>query len=566
MSRIREIINKIIETFTKGSLQTKLIIGGIGVLILAAGIFTLTYSTPSTESLLFQRALSLEEYGAITLELENMGVDFRTRDDKYVLVKDEDTKRQIKMKLAQNGKFPNSIKGWELFDMQSWTTTEFDRSVNLRRALVGEMKRHIESLEWIERANVTLTMPKRELYTEKIDDVTAAVSILPAPGFYENLKNKSLIKGIQLIIQKGVDGLKEENITITDHTGLILETEQDDVEKHIRQAKEENRIIQRQRLDIERKLQSKIEGILPRDRYRVAAALELDFDRLEQKVKELLPMVVKARTPGIAYDDSVVIEKIPVSDKNITEEFKGQGFIPEGPPGQEPNIPPGYKEIIDKWNTYAKNEKINNWETGEKISQIVKDSQDIIKKSVSIAVDGTWEREVDEKGNYIWDKDRFRRKYIPYPEDELKKLEQVVRGAIGFNRKRGDEVFVRNIQFDRTKEFQAADEKYRRQQQIRVTLLIILGGASFLFIAWIIYYQIRKEIIRQRRLRERELQRQRQMQRDEALRALETDYSSEAISEADRKHQELQERADHLAMERPRDVAKLVQSWLAEDN
>lgn len=566
MDKFKQIIDQLLESFKKGSIQLKFGIIAGALVLLVAIVFTSTYSSSPAESLLFQRPLTIGEYGAITAELDKLGIEYNTRSDKYILLKDEETGKNIRMKLAQTGKMPNSIKGWDLFDMESWTSTEFERDVKLRRAIQGQMTRHLESLSWVEQAVISIDMPEDTIYTAKEKPVQASITITPSFGEREILKDKKVIKGIENIVAGGVDGLETSEITITDDRGRILnDFAPGDLEDQLIKIIEENKITERQRQSIEQNVIRSIHGILPEDRYRVSVDLELKFDKIEEKIREILPMTIKKRTPGLPYDDSKVIEKTPISSKKIKEDFKGQGFIPEGPPGQEPNIPPGYKELIERFNEYNKTEDIVNYDHGEQIRTIIEDAQEIMKKSVSVVVDGTWKRELDEGGKPIFEGEGLKRTYIPYPREDIIKLEESIKASIGYNAGRRDKVVVRNIMFDRSAQFQDEDLEYVRSQRIQQVVFLSLISLIGITIAVIVIQSIRREISRRRRLREQELQRQRQLQREQALQALKEDQL-ESISEEDMKRHELQERADQLSAERPGDVAKLIRSWLADDN
>ena len=47
-----------------------------------------------------------------------------------------------------------------------------------------------------------------------------------------------------------------------------------------------------------------------------------------------------SRQPATPYSELQTKDSLTVSSKTTTEEFKGNGFTPEGPAGTEPNIPP----------------------------------------------------------------------------------------------------------------------------------------------------------------------------------------------------------------------------------
>ena len=570
MDTIQEIIKKLVAAFQNTTLVQRVIIIAVLLILVSGFIFTFKFSREETVSYLFPRALTIEELGTITAELDKMNYWYDTKEDKYILVKDDSSARRIRTKLAQDNKLPRGIKGWELFDMQSWTTTEFDRNVNLHRAIEGEMRRHIETLDWVEAVKVSLSFPsKPTLYTDDTKKVGAAISITPAAGYHEYLKDRKIIMGIENIVVKVIDGITHEDITITDNRGAqINDFIGDEYEVNIKRALQEEKIIEKQREKIGAKIREHLRGMIADDRYRVAVDVELNFDRTSYHQKEILPIIIKKRTPNLPYDDSIIKESIKISGKNVEEKFKGQGFIPEGPPGQEPNLPPGYKENIEKWNTYNKNENVENFVNGEKNSEHKNDAVDIVRKSVSVSVDGTWKKEVDEKGNFIFEKDRFRREYIPYPSGDLEKLALIVRGAINYNDERGDQVVVKNVPFDRVKQFMEEDKSYIRNRNIRRNIFYSAIGIIGFVIFAIVYRLILNELKRRRLEKEREANYQRQLQREEALRALEAEEAAsqvETMTEEERYRVELQERAEQVALERPVDAAKVLQSWLIKD-
>ena len=559
-------LQRLIAAWNKLPPVRKWILGGVAAGAVGIAFFALTWTSASPESMVFQRPLSPAEYAAVTKSVQDLKIPFTTKDDKYVLVKDEATARTIRMKLAQDNKLPSGVKGWEIFDMQSWTTTEFDRNVNLRRAIQGEMKKHLESLDWVESAEVTISMPQRSLYTEKDREVSAAISLTPKPGYNDLVKDKKAIQGIERIVALGVDGIGKDQITITDNRGNILNDFSDeDEEAHLKLVKEKNRITERERKKIEERIREGLRKMLPDDRYEVVVDLELSLERKNYEQKDILPIVVKPRTPGLPYDDSRVLDTLHVSKKTVKEDFKGQGFVPEGPPGQEPNLPPGYKENSDRWNTYSKNEQVENFVNGERKTQVVGDGVSITRKSVSVNVDGSWQKELDAKGEAVSEGDHYKRKYVPFSDEDLAKINDLVKGAINYDATRGDMVVVRNIQFDRSEQFAKEDSqvlKEKRTQQILVISLLSLVGIFILSLVWRL---VRQEMVRRQRAREKELARQRQLQRDEALRALESSAPVEQISENDKRRQDLQSRAEQLATERPEDVAKLIRNWISED-
>jgi flagellar biosynthesis/type III secretory pathway M-ring protein FliF/YscJ len=102
--------------YSKLGTTQKLIVGGACAALLIVFILIVSSSSTREMSFLFQRPLSPEDYARITRKLQEYGVNFKTREDRFVLVKDEATGMNLRMRLGQDNLLPQDIKGWELFD------------------------------------------------------------------------------------------------------------------------------------------------------------------------------------------------------------------------------------------------------------------------------------------------------------------------------------------------------------------------------------------------------------------------------------------------------------------
>ena len=140
------------------------------------------------------------------------------------------------------------------------------------------------------------------------------------------------------------------------------------------------------------------------------------------------------------------------SEKDSSEHFEGVGFVPEGPPGVEPNVPPGYKESFGEGSKYDKNEKVRNYEISQQVSHIQSSPYKMKRTSVAVWVDGTWKKVYDPKGKpVLTEEGGIKRVYVQRLPEEIRSYEEIVKGAIGYNPLRRDTVVVKNIQFDRSR-------------------------------------------------------------------------------------------------------------------
>jgi flagellar M-ring protein FliF len=544
----------------------KLILIGVVALIIVGFFFLISFSSKQTEALLFRTPLEQYDYTRITNKLTEWGIDYKSRDDEFIVVKDESTSAYLRMKLGQAGILPSGIKGWELFDTQSWTTTDFERDVNKRRAIIGEITRHVKLLDDVEEVSIQVTMPEPQLYIDNEEPYTASVIITPSP-YSDILSNKKKIQGIIDLIAFGVDRLKPENVVVTDNHGNILsDFDMDDEVTYLTRAKEEWKIKEKLRLKMQAEISEKMRAVLGKDKVDVSVEVDLDFDQKEVEKTEFIPIVKIQDNPETPYGETEVEMNVVRSEKDTKEYFEGVGFVPEGPPGVEPNIPPGYKEALGEGTKYEKTENVKNYEISQQVSRIESSPYKIKRISAAVWVDGTWKKVFGDDGKPVITKEGgIKREYIARNPEEMRSYEAIVKGAIGYDPSRKDSVVVQNIMFDRVKQFELEDAYIKKREQIRKTLLSALIALFAIFIITLAYRAIAREVARRKRIKEEELARQQQLMREAALKTAEAEGVEVELSTEEKARLEMQENVMNLAREHPEEVAKLIRTWLAEE-
>ncbi|HEY1405517.1 MAG TPA: flagellar basal-body MS-ring/collar protein FliF [Spirochaetota bacterium] len=543
----------------------KIIAGSIAGVIFVAFIVLFALSAEKPNVILFTD-LPSEEMGTVTKKLDELGYKYSTSGSNTVYV-DPKQREVIMTRLAQENAIPKGIPGWKLFDMTKWTETDREIDVKYMRALRDELKRHIEALKNIEKADDEIAMSNDELFTSKGSDYTAAVTLYLAPG-YDSLTKKE-IKGIQYLVARGVGTkLKPENVTITDDSGNILS----DFEDSMDLAKEEfvqlqyrKRIEEQERVKMLKNIRAGLERIYTPDRIQIVNLdMQFNWDKVKEHRKDYSPIEMVPQDPTKPYNTREVVPSITVSRKKTDENFKGHGWNPQGPAGTESNKPPGYKGADDQFSEYSKQENIENNVVNESEKDIQKDPYDMTKVSVAIAIDGIQMLPTQPDGEFDLDPSK---KPIqnPLTPEELRQAEDIVKAAVGFDEARGDQVSVKNIMFDRSRDWKGMREEYRRKEQLKRMMLAGLVGVFALFLGFILFGAIKREINRRRRIHEEQLALEQQRMREAALRAAEDEGVEVELSLEEKARHELQDNATNLAKERPDDVAKLLRTWLAEE-
>lgn len=565
MEFLKKFLNQGKEIFSKLDRTKKIIIGVVTGVVVVAFAVLLTVSTSHPNVVLFSE-LSSEDFGQVTKKLEEMGYQYNTVGTTGVMVKPQE-RDLIMTRLAQEQMIPKGIPGWKLFDMTKWTETDRELDVKYMRALRDEIKRHIESLKNISKATVDIAIAEDSLYSDTQTPYTAAVTVHLAPG-YEKLSRKE-IKGIVFLVSRAVGNrLKPENVTVTDDTGNIISDFDDDMDK----AKSEytlleyrKKIEEKERVRYMKEIRKALERIYSADRIEIVRlSMDFNWDKIKEKQKEYTPIEIEKQNPAVPYNTRKVKDSLVISEKTTSEKFQGHGWNPEGPAGTEGNKPPGYKAADDQYAKYSKRERIRNHAVNETEREIERAPYRVARVSVAVAIDGEQMLPRLPDGEYDLDPLKKPVQISLQPED-LRKAEKIIKSAINFDEGRGDNVAVENIMFDRSKYWNELRDEFRRKEQMKKLLLAALIGVIALFVGFLLYRGISKEIERRRRMKEEALALEQQRMREAALRAAEEEGIDVELSLEERARLELQESAINLARERPDDVAKLLRTWLSEE-
>ena len=563
---LKKLISQLTILWGKWTLVQKLILGGIVAAAIIAVVIIFSVSSAPTMVPLIDAPIADEAArDKIVVRLNEENVKTSVSAAGVISVPDEKTARKMRAILIREDLIPKNVDPWAIFDIERWTITDFERNVNKRRAIIEEVRQHIKALDDIDDANVVVNIPEKTLFTEDQNPVTASVVLYIKPGS-DIATNRKKVEGIQKLLKFAVEGLKDENITITDSSGTVLNDFKGmaDFDRLTRIEKEQKLIAQLE-AQYRAKILNALQAIYGIDRVR-DLNLKIDMDMSDKAIqqRDYLPTVIKPDNPETPYDDSEVVQSVTLSSETSTTRWQGSGYNPEGPAGVEGQTAPAYKDMsnlygLSEQSIVKKNELVGQRDTTETVSPSMG------RRTVSVNIDGVWKKKRDEKGNFVIKEGAIEREYVPIGEDEVKEATKAVQDAIGYDRARGDSVSVLNIKFDRTTQFEKEDSAYLQKMQTQQTILISLVALAIILVAFILYRMITRELERRRRLKEEELLRKHQMEREKTLWEAEQAGMEVSMSVEERKRLELQENAINMAKEHPEDVALLIRTWLMEE-
>ncbi|MDR3138405.1 MAG: flagellar M-ring protein FliF [Treponema sp.] len=563
----KKLLGQIVGLWGKWTLVQKIILLGICVAAILGIVALFSVSSAPTMVPVIDAPVSDENTrDRILTRINEENVKTSVSPAGIIMVSDEKTARRIRSILIREDLIPAGTDPWAIFDRERWTITDFERNVNLRRAITQMVTEHIKALDDVDDANVTIVMPERELFVRDQNPVTASVIIIPRPGS-DIVENRKKIEGIQKILKFAVEGLRDENIVIADYNGLVL----NDFEgmaalDRLALIERETKLVQKLEAKYQAAILKSLQETFTADRVRdLNIKIDMDMSKKEINTEKFFPITIRERTPGLPYDDSELVQSITRSRSTSKTQWEGTGFNPEGPAGVEGQTPPVMKDMSNLYGKVSQETLTHNEEVNKEVTQEEK-SPNIDRLTVSVNIDGTWKWKYDEEKNpVILPDNSIEREYTPISAEDLRATQILIQNAIGYNASRGDSVTVQNIRFDRSRQFAEEDAAYFKQKQFQTTILVFLLGLAILLIGFMLFRMISREMERRRRLAEEERSRREEALRAQALAGADEEGVDVSMSVEERNRLELQENVANMAKEHPEDAAQLIRTWLMED-
>ncbi len=490
-------------------------IAAVVVLLLVAGsiLFMVKWLGSPRYELLYSR-LNEQDRSEIIAKLDEQRVPYRTSASGGLEVPNA---LSVRANLLKEGIPHGGVVGWEIFDKNSFSTTDFTNEINKQRAIAGELSRTLQQVEGIQDAKVLLNIPDSSDYLFADDKPVGTASVqlqLRAPG----VLSTEQVEAIANLVATST-GLKRDNITIIDNYANDLTAQLQPEHKgkpNLNTVSDAFTIKSDYETMAERRIESMLTKVFGFNKAVVRVNADLDLDYQE----------VKSETFGD--------KGVPRSEQEKTETTQGSNGAAGGIPGTDTNVTQ-YKASDNGNNGFStdKSERTVNYEINKVEEYRIATPGKVKRMSVGVWVDGN------------------------LPEAVRQKVINTVGAAIGFSADRGDQLTVETIGF--TKPAQPATPK------ANASLAIPLGVAAVLLVIIAI-------LIGKARSKPKSVEEEPQtvvgatvdqMVTDEAVAEL---AAAEEVSLEERLKQNRQADLERYAKQNPEDVAVLLKTWLSEDN
>jgi len=252
-------------------------------------------------------------------------------------------------------------------------------------------------------------LPERPLFSRETPEPSASI-VLRVRGTLEPQQ----IRAIRHVVASAVNGLKPQRVSIVDEAGQLLA---DGAATDPEQALGDER-----RTTFEKRMRKQVEDIVSSvvgsGRARVQLSADFDFNKITQTSDKFDP------------EGRVLRSSQTREESSMTADNNGQVTVNNELPGNQQNSGVAAKDQSKK------TEETNNYEISRTTKTEVTEAGRVNRISVAVLVDGIYSK--NEKGELA---------YQDRTKEQLDRIATLVRSAIGFDQKRGDQVEVVNLRF-----------------------------------------------------------------------------------------------------------------------
>jgi len=528
-------------------LRSKLTMGA-GLLALAGAVLAITLWSAQGDYRPLFSGLSDKDGGAVIGQLSALQVPYKHEAGGTILVPAGQV-YELRMKLAAQG-LPKSgsgsigsTVGFELMDKSSIGQTQFNERLNFQRALEGELTRTITAMSDVADARVHLAMPQQNGFFREQQKPSASVMLTLRGG---RSLDRSQIAGIVHLVSSSVPELAPKAVSVLDQTGALLSQTGADPATGL----DGQQLQYKQQIEAgyNKRIFELLEPVVGRDNLRSTVTADVDFSQTEATAEEYRPN----QGPNA---------QAAVRSSQNSESNNANAALPTGVPGAATNQPPvpatapinGASAPLQAAQSGAgsnnsRREQVTNYEV-DKTVRVTRSAVGNVRR-LNAAIVVNHRPVTDAKGKTTQQ---------PVPAEEIARLTELVKEAMGFDGERGDSVKVISAPFviDRT---EPADLPFYKQPWLLDIARSAIVPLAFVAIALIAVFGMIRPAIKAAAAPPPE---EKAETVDEVVDDAELLPGPDGMPRLEAPlHNEKLDRARTLARENPVAVANIVRDWM----
>ncbi|MBV2092337.1 MAG: flagellar M-ring protein FliF [Candidatus Thiodiazotropha sp. (ex Ctena orbiculata)] len=354
----------------------------------------------------------------ISQALQQAGIDYEIDQANGIVMVPSSSLQEARMKLAGQGLPRSGSTGFELMQEDTgFSTSKLVETARYQRAIEGELARSIMTMANVDSARVHLATPKQSVFIRKRKFPSASVVVKLYPG---RSLEKGHVEAITHLVASSVPELDVSNVTVVDQKGRLLSTKKDSREMQLTSRQfEYTRELEGH---YKQRIEDILEPVVGRENLRAEVTADVDFTYVEQTQEYYNPDVNALRSEQINEQQSVLsdVQGVPGALTNQPPAAANAPQVAGGAEGEAGGTPVNTSKRATR-----------NFELDKTISHTRLPSSRLRKLSVAVVVNDRYQ--AGEDGVAV---------PVERTAEEITRISNLVKEAVGFDIQRGDRVQV----------------------------------------------------------------------------------------------------------------------------
>lgn len=527
-----------------GARQALLLLGIAAAV--AIGIAIVMWSRAPNYSLLYAN-LDEKDAAQVVQALQSSNIDYQLGNGGTSIFVNANETSNVRLKLAAQG-LPRggTTAGDAGADAQNpFGMSELAEKARYQQMLENDLSSTISNLQSVKSARVHLALPKSSAFIRDRMQASASVMVSLYPG---RQLDASQVGAIVHLVAASVPELDPSRVQVIDQSGQLLTSSDPGSDTGVSDAR--FRLVRQIETAYAGRVEELLTPLVGAGHVRAQVFAQMDFTETEKTSENFDPQKTTLRSEQSASERraDAPASGVPGALSNQPPNAPAQPTAanPKGGPADA-------TAVTQKDNGEISQSATRNYEVDRTISHTREPVGQVNRLTVAVALDN--KTSLDDKGKPV---------STPFTKDELDQMTALVRNAVGFDEKRGDNVSVVNAPFQSAPDLEPVSVPLWQQPTVREIVKQGIGALLALGLILIVLRPLFRNLVGPSRAQQLALAAAGGAL-DPVADTLTLGGRVSAPGTAPLGFEQKVELAKRVASQDPKQVAQVVKTWVGED-
>ena len=528
-----------------GARQALLLLGIAAAV--AIGVAIVMWSRTPNYSLLYAN-LDDKDAAQVVQALQASNIDYQLGNGGTTIFVNANETSNVRLKLAAQG-LPRggTTAGDAGSDSQNpFGMSELAEKARYQQMLENDLSSTISNLQSVKSARVHLALPKSSAFIRDRTQASASVMVALYPG---RQLDASQVGAIVHLVAASVPELDPGRVQVIDQSGQLLTSSDPSSDTAVSDAR--FRLVHQIETAYAGRVEELLTPLVGAGHVRAQVFAQMDFTETEKTSENFDPQKTTLRSEQSASErrTDAVASGVPGALSNQ----------PPSAPAQPTAANPKAGAADATASTQKDNSEISqsatrNYEVDRTISHTREPVGTVNRLTVAVALDN--KTSLDDKGKPV---------STPFTKDELDQMTLLVRNAVGFDEKRGDNVSVVNAAFQTAPDLEPVSVPLWQQPTVREIVKQGIGALLALGLILIVLRPLFRNLVGPSRAQQLALAAAGAGTLEPVADTLTLGGRASAPGTPPLGFEQKVELAKRVASQDPKQVAQVVKTWVGED-